>query len=135
MKKAFIFLLIVFLANVLSMYYGWYLKWDWTDIIAHFSGGLFMAMFMAAYLKDQLPPGKIIKNALIIVGVAVFIGVIWEFAEFIANQTLIVPTRKYLGVNAYFMGDLVDTVKDLLMDTLGALTFFIIHSLRSRNSH
>jgi hypothetical protein len=38
-------------------------------------------------------------------------------------------------VKTYFMGDLNDTVNDLLMDILGAGLFsFILHSLRSRKS-
>ena len=82
-----------------------------------------MAMFMAAYLKNHLVPEINIKNTLIVVGATLFIGVIWEFSEYIANQILIDPFYRWFGIRAYFMGDLPDTVSDMLMDILGALTF------------
>lgn len=135
MKIAFILLFILFLTNFPSLYYGWYLDYSWFDTVQHFCGGFLMAMFMYGYLKDRLIKREWVKNTLIIVGTTVFIGVLWEFSEFIANQTLIEPTKKYFGINAYFMGDLIDTVGDLLLDTLGALVFLIIHSLWSRDSH
>ncbi|OGM96280.1 MAG: hypothetical protein A3B86_04015 [Candidatus Yanofskybacteria bacterium RIFCSPHIGHO2_02_FULL_38_22b] len=123
MRKAFIALVAVFLINIPSLYYGWYLKWDWIDVILHFAGGFFVAMFMADYLKDRLVSGQWIKNYLIVVGATIFVGVVWEFAEFIANQTLIEPFYRWFGVKAYFMGDLADTMYDLLMDIFGALVY------------
>lgn len=91
-----------------------------------------MAMFMANYLKDHLIPSNNIKNALIVVGATVFIGVVWEFAEYIANQKLIEPTYRWFGIRAYFMGDLQDTVNDLLMDILGALVLTTLSVLKTR---
>ena len=144
MKKAFIGLVAVFLINLPSLYFGLYLRWGWVDVVLHFAGGFFVAMFMADYLKDRLVSGQVgqstqqdlsarsstydisalIKNCLVVVGATVFVGVVWEFAEFIANQTLVEPFYRWFGIKAYFMGDLTDTVNDLLMDTLGALVFF-----------
>lgn len=135
MKKALIALAIIFIINVFSLYYGWYLEWDWFDISMHYLGGFFVAMFMAYYLRDRLVPGINIKNALIIVGATLFIGVVWEFAEFIANQILIEPFYRWFGLRTYFMGDLKDTITDLLMDTLGSITFMFLHFIRGRNPH
>lgn len=142
MKRAFFFLVIIFAVNLPGLYYQWYLDFWWFDVVLHFLGGFFIAMFFAAYLKDHLlnnsKPGALnklsarpstddisalVKNALILVGAAMFIGVIWEFAEYIANQTLTEPFYRYFGVKAYFMGDLSDTVNDLTMDMLGAGLF------------
>ncbi len=130
MKKAFIALVAVFLINIPSLYYGWYIKWDWIDVVLHFSGGFLMAIFLAGYLKDRLVLGINIKNVLIVVGATVFVGVVWEFSEYIANQTLIDPFYRWFGIRAYFMGDLQDTISDLLMDILGALTFMSLRSFR-----
>ncbi len=104
-----------------------------------------MAMFMAEYLKDRLitknqstnDTSALVKNTLIIVGATVFIGVVWEFSEYIANQTLIEPFYRWFGIRAYFMGDLQDTVNDLLMDILGAaslVTWFRLFKHRNSNS-
>lgn len=122
MKKAIIALVIIFLVNIASMYYGWYLRFFWSDMILHFLGGFFVAMFMAYYLKDNLRESKL-KNILILVGVTIFVGVVWEFAEYIANQTLTEPIYSNFKIHFYFIGDLDDTINDLAMDVLGALVF------------
>lgn len=130
MKKAVTALAVIFIVNIPGLYYGWYLRWDWFDITLHYLGSFFVAMFMTAYLKDRLIQRINIKNVLIVTSATIFVGVIWEFSEYIANQTLIEPFYRWFGVRAYFMGDLRDTINDLLMDTLGALTFISTASLR-----
>ena len=114
------------MSNAIGLYYGWYLDHFWFDITLHFLGGFFIAMLMANYLKEYVSNSNKLKNALIILGATVFIGVVWEFAEYVANQTLIEPTYKYFKVRAYFMGDLDDTMNDLLMDIIGALAFVFL---------
>lgn len=94
-----------------------------------------MAMLMSLYLRNRLLPGENLKNILIVTGATVFTGVIWEFTEFIASQTLTDFVYDKLGIRAYFMGDLKDTVADLLLDILGAITFYGLHLVGSRNSH
>lgn len=135
MKLAIFLLTLLFISNIPSIYYGWYLQFTWFDTAQHFLGGFFVAMLMVAYLKDHLIKGEWIKNTLVIAGATIFIGVVWEFAEYIANQTLAEPLYRWAGIRAYFMGDLDDTVKDLILDTLGGLSFWAIHSFRSRDAH
>lgn len=108
--------------NVPSLYFGWYLTMGWVDTVQHFLGGLLVAMFMAGYFRDHFLPKSNLNNALLVIGASIFVGVFWEFAEYIANQTLIEPFQKWFGIKAYFMGDLNDTVVDLMMDTMGAIT-------------
>jgi len=133
MKKAFVVLAVIFLINLPGVYYGWYDEFWWFDTALHFFGGFFVAMLMAAYLKDHLLPQEKIKNALIIAGATVFIGVIWEFAEYIGNQTLIDLIYERFEIRTYFMGDLNDTISDLLTDVIGATTFISLgSSLKSK---
>lgn len=94
-----------------------------------------MAMFMAGYLKEHLKTGDVLKKILIIAGATMFIGVVWEFAEYIANQVLVEPIYRYFHIRAYFMGDLEDTVTDLSMDAWGAIAFSTLHLFRSRKAH
>lgn len=84
-----------------------------------------MAMLMVRYLADIKTQSKL-KNYLIIVGAVILIGVIWEFAEYLANQTLTEPLYNNFGIRTYFIGDLNDTLNDLLMDILGALSWLAI---------
>lgn len=136
MRVVIFFLILIFLINMIGLYRQWYLYYSWFDQVLHFSGGFLVALLFSIYLKDHLlPNNEKTKNALIIVGVAVFIGVVWEFGEYAANLLISPIIYEHYGIRTYFMGDLADTVNDLLMDTLGASTFFILHLLRSRKTH
>ena len=147
MRKAVIFLTIIFFTNLIgAIYFNAYLTW-WFDMLHHFWGGFFVAMLMAHYLKitelqitnypasprpESSEAGELrqIQKYLIIVGAVSFIGIVWEFAEYLAGQTLIEPIYNNFGVRAYFIGDLDDTINDLLMDVLGALIFLLTFKRR-----
>lgn len=124
MRSAFVFLTIIFIANLVGMYFGAYNYW-WFDMTLHFLGGFFMGMFMWQYLKDSLPKNKL-KTILVVVGAVSFIGIIWEFTEYLASQTLIEPLYNRFGFRTYFIGDLDDTINDLLMDVLGSFAISLI---------
>ena len=142
MRRAIIFLTIIFLSNFVGMYFGFYNFW-WFDTSLHFLGGFFVAMLMVHYLADwtsDVPrPSDVantratkfcgstkLKNYLIIVGAVSFIGVVWEFAEYAAAQTLIEPLYNNFNIRAYFIGDLNDTIKDLLLDIVGAFAWLAV---------
>lgn len=93
-----------------------------------------MAMLFSAYLKDHLLDSSKLKNTLIILGVVSFVGVTWEFVEYIANVVLSPIIYDLFAVKTYFMGNLNDTINDLLMDILGA-GVFVLHFLWSRKAH
>lgn len=136
MRTSFILLIIIFLTNLVGMYNQWYLKYSWFDQVLHLSGGFFVAMLFSIYLKDHVFDKAKLKTALIIIGVVTFIGVIWEFSEYIASLTLIEPLYHIFKIKAYFIGGLDDTLSDLLMDILGAGAFTIaLHFFRSRERH
>ena len=124
MQKALIFLIIIFTANLFGMYYNLYWNW-WFDMSLHFLGGFFVAMFMVYYLADVKTPSKL-KRYLVVIGAVSLIGVVWEFSEYLANQMLLEPLYNNFGFRAYFIGDLDDTINDLLMDILGAISFLAI---------
>lgn len=94
-----------------------------------------MAMLFSAYLKNHLLDRSKLKNTLIILGVVSFVGVTWEFVEYIANVILSPIIYDLFAVKTYFMGNLNDTINDLLMDVLGAAMFVLLHLFRSRKAH
>jgi hypothetical protein len=57
---------------------------------------------------------------------SVSVGVLWELAEYIANQTLVEPFYRWFKIRAYFMGDMEDTVLDFVMDTVGSASFYLV---------
>lgn len=96
------------------------------DMSLHFAGGFFAAMFISYYLKDFLkratPRPDKLKTLLVISGAVLFIGVFWEFAEYLATRFLgDFLAQRYDIVCC--MGNLDDTMNDLAMDILGAITF------------
>src|SRR3989344_905446 len=130
MKRALIFLTIIFFSNLAGMYFGMY-STQWFDMIHHFLGGFFVAMLMVRYLKItelRITNYELttLKRYLIVIGAVSFIGVVWEFAEYAAAQTLIEPLYNNFGIRAYFIGDLNDTLKDLLMDIAGAFAWLTV---------
>ena len=130
MKKAVFSLILTLLVNFAGMYFGFYDFW-WFDVILHFLGGFFVAMLMVHYLKItelRITNYELtaIKGYLIIVGAVSFIGVVWEFAEYLASLTLIESFYNNFGVKTSFIGDLDDTINDLLMDIVGALAWLTV---------
>jgi hypothetical protein len=135
MLKSIIVLLILFFIGISGVYFDWYGMVWWLDVILHFSGGFFVAMFFWHYFEDYIARGSWFKNLIIITGATLLIGVLWEFAEYIANQTLVDLIYEKYQIRTYFMGDIKDTMADLMLDILGALTLLTVHSLRGRNAH
>lgn len=134
MKIAIVLLTIIFISNLIGLYFGMYSIW-WFDMVHHFLGGFFVAMLMWHYLKitefriRQLADNfelNTLKKYLILVGAVSFIGVVWEFAEYLAAQILVEPLYSNFGFRAYFIGDLDDTINDLLMDVLGAFSWLAV---------
>ena len=91
------------------------------------NGGVFIALLFYGYLYNIVTSRKVrpIEKWLIILSVTVFVGVVWEFAEWIGTYY----NFDYLGI-----GDLEDTLLDLVADLFGAFTLFIVHPVRQRNS-
>ena len=132
MRTAILFLILVFLIDMLGFYLG-SVRPDFYDMALHLSGGFFVAMFFLHYFKDLAPgnPGSPkLKKAFIIVSAVIFVGVMWEMVEYIAT--------KMFGEHLYetyriicCMGDLDDTVNDLAMDILGAAAFVFLNDISS----
>jgi len=120
MRQTIWVLVAIFSVNLVGLYLEWY-NFFWFDMVLHFSGGLFVAMLFANYLKAHALPNAKLANILIVVGAATMIGVVWEFAEYFAHITFAEKASAAFGMRVDFMGDLDDTITDLLMDMLGAL--------------
>ena len=84
-----------------------------------------MAMFLYDYFSSAITGTSRFKKTLLIIGYALIIGVLWEFAEFLAGKYLSDPIYNIWHLRTYFIGDLDDTLGDLLNDIIGGLTFAI----------
>jgi len=119
-KKLFIslsFLLYIIAAlQMLALYFFWYWSYWWYDIMMHFLAGFWVCgmvlwvCFFSGSAKISRPIRKS-RAYLTALGITFLIGLSWELFEF-SLDTFIV----------FQQNDLVDTMSDLGMDMLGALS-------------
>jgi len=100
---------------------GYYVKFWWWDVVLHTSSGLALAIigFLILYYLDE--SGRIkaqpIWIAVFTFAFAVAIGAVWEIFEFTMDQVFLTNMQK---------SGLVDTMWDLIVDSLGALVAAIL---------
>lgn len=112
----FIIILFIYASLFLGEIRSYYLRYWWWDILLHTSSGVaigfagFLILFVL-YHKDKInaKPGWLAAFSFCF---AVAIGAIWEIFEFAMDQSF--------GLNMQKSG-LVDTMWDLIVDSLGAL--------------
>ena len=120
-------LLILFISNIWLQTELSLSRLVWLDMTYHFLGGFFMAMFLYAYLNKSLQTNIwFLKRTLIIVGATLFIGVMWEFAEYGASFILDGSIPKLLHAKT-LIGGLDDTINDLSMDLFGSFVFSVVY--------
>jgi hypothetical protein len=89
------------------------------DIIAHIMGGLGIGLFIAAFFRTY-QQGRFKEKAKVIVPLVFLVGLGWEVFEVYFN----IAGNPY-GTKAYF----IDTIKDLIDDTLGGIIAVYIDRL------
>lgn len=132
MRLAILFLILIFLIDMLGFYLGHYRPYYY-DTILHFLGGFFVALFFAAFFKSRGVTDKSFEKdkfsifCLIILSATILVGVFWEFTEYLAT----VYFRNYLFENHGIIcciGNLDDTIGDLSLDAIGAIVFLFVYT-------
>ena len=82
----------------------------------HVLGGFFIAALAASYYATQFAKLPQPLRFFCIVGIVMGVGVLWEFHEYALGHFIHIPLQ----------GDLADTMKDLLADTLGGMAGALI---------
>lgn len=128
-RVAIIFLAILFLGTFTLSGLGFFNIFPYFDIVTHFLGGLFLALFFVDYFKKSLVAERRLSgDTIIIVGASLIVGVFWEIFEF-----LLTISQDYTNI-LFKMGDLPDTLKDLFVDMAGAVTMFFLIRHRHHKS-
>lgn len=116
-------IIFIYAALFLGEVQSFFLRFWWWDILLHSSSGLILGA-IGFSLVDILNKNEKVAISLSPVFVAIFsfcftvaIGAIWEIYEFTMDSLF--------GFNMQKSG-LVDTMWDLIMDTIGALVFSIL---------
>lgn len=111
----------------------WFNLYDvrYFDKLLHLSGGIISAWFFSIFLRKELGESSKFRATVIVVSIAGLTGILWEFAEYISSAYVfqIAPTiAQYV-----FIGDLTDTLGDILMDLTGGLSFAIFYILKLKS--
>jgi hypothetical protein len=113
--------LFVFLSLFLGSAFNFYYKYWWWDIVLHTSSGFLLGIigFITLFVMNRTDrlPAAIKPSFLCFFGVtfAVTLGVLWEIFEFTVDR--IWP---WVNMQSNETG-VVDTMKDLIVDTIGAV--------------
>lgn len=127
-----IFLCGIFVLHVVSIWQSWYTHIWWMDIVLHVLGGAWIALAFF-YVKNIYVPGlgegmPILLYLVIAVGVAMLVGVVWEWFEYAFDffffYTQRFTFRAQLG--------LTDTMGDLFSDFIGGAIAALYGIMRER---
>lgn len=130
--------LFIFSAQYLGEMHGFYDKFWWWDIMLHTISGFVLGIigFMFVYLLNnkydenvKLSPFFIVLFSLCF---AVTIGVFWEFFEFGMDRIFGFNMQKFREVG---QDGLIDTMTDLMVDTVGALIISIMGHFYIKEKH
>jgi uncharacterized membrane protein YjdF len=118
-------ILFIYAATFLGEFKNYYVKFWWWDILLHTSAGIALGIigFLILYMiykagKIQTSPKMI---AMFSFAFALSIGVLWEIFEFAVDQ-IWGPISNNAAMQTVVNGcGLIDTMKDLIADSIGAL--------------
>lgn len=119
--------ILVYGVNFIAVASGVYSKVPEFDSIMHFSGGIAIAIMAYAawdmgfglYEKRVMDSIPVVVQVLFVIGFVSFVGVVWEWHEFLLDQMHIqrmiafVPMQPSVG----------DTMMDLFLDIFGATLY------------
>ena len=132
-KTALFSLILLYVLSWTGSFLGLFDSITWIDIPFHFLGGFLIGLFAIDMFKDALvgSPG-ILRDAVILVGIALLVGFLWEMYEYILD----IFFRDFFlsrGIKCC-IGDLFDTLKDLFDDSLGGLVVYFVVRFRHPDS-
>ena len=136
------FYVFVLCATVLGEVFSLYYRIPAWDSILHFTSGIMSGMLGGILLMEYAKKRNCqmlitpIFVMIVVVLFAISIGVIWEIYEFVGDVVLGLNMQKFMlenGTKLSGQGALMDTMKDLIVDSLGAMVagFSAYFSLKS----
>ncbi len=130
----------VLVVHAFALGFDWYRAIYWFDIPMHYFGGFAIAILAFALWnwimshieiqsrgKKSNPYATLVLQAVFVLGFVMIIGVAWEWYEFLCDQYATIIVREF----GFAQMGISDTMDDLVNDTLGAITAFILWRNRS----
>ncbi|OFZ67583.1 MAG: hypothetical protein A3D92_18325 [Bacteroidetes bacterium RIFCSPHIGHO2_02_FULL_44_7] len=97
---------------------------DYLDKAFHLLGGVVIAWFFSIYLRKDLRPIPRFRQLLFVIACVSLAGVVWEFTEYLSE--IYSPRYAPWLLHYFSIGNLRDTLGDLVSDLLGGLVFFVM---------
>ena len=94
------------------------------DTPYHLASGICLGIIVASYYRSEFGSLPQPLRFFCVLGIVMAVGVLWEFHEYALGRMIPVSLQ----------GDLDDTMKDLLMDTLGGVAGGILNFFRRGNA-
>lgn len=127
-------LFLITLAHYFGLSYKWYHQTWWVDFVMHAIGGMWIAAasftVKDAYIPELQKIAPLWLYVLVILGIVMLAGVMWEWIEFLLDLVFF-PLRAELRLQL----GLMDTLKDLAMDFLGGLAMTLVIAFGERRSY
>lgn len=115
----------IFVAWGFSMLNEWLFFHWWVDIVLHFLGGFWvfvLARYILEHYGNEITGNhKNIVTFFAFISFVAFVGVCWEFFEFVLDRYITFKGFTYLPLV------FEDTLLDLLTDILGGTTAFVLY--------
>lgn len=127
-----ILLIFIFCAQFLGELVDYYQKFWWWDILLHTSSGVLLGYvgFLLVYILNVADEVSITMSPIFVaffsLTFAIFCGAVWEIFEFSMDN--------FFGLNMQKSG-LIDTMWDLIVDTIGALIASISGYIELKRNH
>ena len=118
--------LLVLFAFLVAVPKQWEIVFPTWDTYFHFIGGFFATLLAVSYYSSEFKKLSQPFAWFTLLGIALGIGVFWEFFEYLLNVFFSTSISQWLGFHVSFQGNLDDTIKDLAMDTTGAIAAGVI---------
>lgn len=116
----------IFVAWAFTMIYEWHFYYWWVDMILHFAGGfwvLVLARYVANHYNIEMSGAhRDVARFLVFISFVAFVGILWEFFEFILDRYITFTGFTYLA--RVFEDTLLDLVLDILGGTIAFLLYF-----------
>lgn len=128
-KPFIIGVVVILFGTFATTYFNLYDFIPYLDKYSHFAGGFIIAWFFGKLWKEKLKSFNNFERLLILLGMAMTVGVLWEVMEFVGSSNLFDNNpliQKYI-----YTGGVADTIADLVTDMLGGIVFSLISRPKS----
>ena len=105
----------------------WYASVPWYDMFMHGLGGVFLAVFTAAFFMRYLWELDRFETAVTLLLAVLVLGGMWEYFEYIVQYTVRGSAQ---------LASVSDSISDMVFDMLGGIvgTYFVLRLKKRYNS-